>query len=148
MEDSWEKARTLRQWLKVEWADLWKSKIDDKVRAEGVSVKEYTLLFVESGEIIRATRDYKHLSFAKVFERHVGKEKADGLVVDPRVGGWRKFARENFPAKGKIKITTTRKRPKIKVDLSQQQRKGGSGWLNQMRIRRKVRLNASSDDRV
>ena len=145
MEDSWEKARTLRQWLKVEWADLWESKLDDRVRAEDVSVKEYTMLFVESGEIVRATRDFKPLSFTEVFERHVGKEKAEGLVVDPQVGGWRKFARENFPAKGKIKITTTRKRPKVKVDLSQQQRKHGAGWLNQARIRKKVRLNTSND---
>jgi len=57
-------ARELRQKLKADWAELWKTKHDDEVKAEGISTKVYTELFVDRGEIIHATRDYKPLSFS------------------------------------------------------------------------------------
>lgn len=135
--DSWERARELRRKLKVEWAELWKTRHDDEVVAEGISIKKYEELFVDRGEIIHATRDYKPLSFGEIFEKHVGAEKAERIDVNPREGGWGKFARTHFTVKH-----TKRERPKIKPDLNQHQRKGGAGWLNQARIRRKQRLNA------
>ena len=138
MDEAWKKAKELRRWLKIEWADLWMSKLDDAVRAENISIRDYTLLFVEGGEIIHATRDYKPLSFSDIFERHVGAEKSQAIDVDPNVGGWRRFAKQNFPPK---KTQEKREKPKVKVDLSQYQRKGGSGWLNQARIRRKIKAN-------
>jgi hypothetical protein len=134
--DSLARARELRQKLKADWAELWKTKHDDEVKAEGISIKIYTDLFVDRGEIIHATRDYKPLSFSEIYEKHVGTEKAERIEVNPREGGWRKFARNYFPAK-----QTKRERPKFKPDLSQHQRKGGSGWLNQARMRRRQRLN-------
>ncbi len=136
MTDSLAWARELRRKLKADWAELWKTKHDDGVKAEGISTKVYTELFVDQGEIIHATRDYTPLSFSEIYEKHVGTEKAERIEVNPQEGGWHKFARNNFPAK-----QTKRERPKFKPDLSQQQRKGGSGWLNQARIRRKQRLN-------
>ena len=136
MTDSWVWARELRQKLKADWAELWKTKHDDVVKAEGISTKVYTELFVDRGEIIHATRDYKPLSFSEIYEKHVGTEKAERIEVNPREGGWGKFARIKFPAK-----QTKRERPTFKPDLSQHQRKGGSGWLNQIRIMRKQRLN-------
>ncbi|EMR74220.1 hypothetical protein MCGE09_00093 [Thaumarchaeota archaeon SCGC AB-539-E09] len=131
-------ARELRQKLKADWNELWKTKHDDIVNAEGISSKVYPELFVDRGEIIHATRDYKPLSFSEIFNKHVGNEKAERIEVNPQEGGWGKFGRINFSAK-KIK----REQPKFKPDLSQPQRKGGSGWLNQARIRRKQRLNSN-----
>ena len=121
--------------LKVDWAELWKTKHEDEVKAEGVSVQDFESLFVDRGEIIHATRDFKPLSFSEILEKHVGPEKAAGVDVNPRVGGWRKFAKKNFPAKH-----TKREKPEVKADLSQQQRKGGSGWLNKARIYRKLKF--------
>lgn len=136
MDDSWSLARELRRMLKVDWAELWKTKHEDEVKAEGVSVQDFESLFVDRGEIIHATRDFKPLSFSEILEKHVGPEKAAGVDVNPRVGGWRKFAKKNFPAKH-----TKREKPEVKADLSQQQRKGGSGWLNKARIYRKLKFN-------
>jgi hypothetical protein len=139
MEETWRQAKELRRWLKIEWADLWRFKQDDEIRAEGVSVKDYSLLYVDRGEIIHATRDYKPLSFREILEKHVGSEDASRVDLDPNVGGWRKFARQNFPVKGEKKVK--RRRPGIKSDLGQRQRKGGAGWRNKGRIWRKKRYN-------
>ncbi len=139
MEETWRQAKELRRWLKIEWADLWKSKQDDEIRAEGFSLKDYSLLFVDRGEIVHATRDYKPLSFREILEKHVGSEDASRVDLDPQVGGWRKFARQNFPVKREEKVK--RKAPGIKHDLSQHQRKGGRGFRNMSRILRKKRYN-------
>ena len=143
LEESWRRAKELRRWLKIEWADLWKYKRDDGVKAEGFSVKDYSLLYVDRGEIIHATRDYKPLSFREILEKHVGSEDASRVDLDPRVGGWRKFARQNFPAKREKKVR--REGPGIKPDLSQHQRKGGLGWRNKSRMWKKKRFNKSLD---
>ncbi len=141
MEESLRQAKELRRWLKIEWADLWKYKQDDETRAEGVSVKAYSLLSVDSGEVIHATRDFKPVSFREVLERHVGSEDASRVDLDPRVGGWRKFARQNFPVK--VGKRVERREAGIKWDLSQHQRKGGAGWRNKGRIWGKKKFNAS-----
>ena len=139
MEETWRQAKELRRWLKIEWADLWMSKQDDEIRAEGISVKDYSLLYVDRGEIVHATRDYKPLSFREILEKHVGSEDASRVDLDPEVGGWRKFARQNFPVKGEKKVK--RGGPGIKSDLSQRQRKGGAGWRNKSRVWRKKKFN-------
>ena len=56
MVESLEKAKETRQWLKLEWIDLWTNKYEDDVKGEGISIKDYTLIEVDRGEIIYATR--------------------------------------------------------------------------------------------
>jgi len=138
MLEGWEQARELRRELKVEWADLWREKYDDEVRAEDVSQREFEKLFVDRGEIIYATRDYKPLSFREIVDHHLGSEMAEKVSPDPAVGGWRKFISEHLP---KSKRMNKRERPGVKSDLTQHQRKGGNGWLNKARIWRKLRLS-------
>jgi len=133
MLEGWERARELRRELKVEWVDLWRNKYDDAVRAEDVSQREFEKLFVDRGEIIFATRDYKPLSFRDIVDRHLGSEMADKVSPDPAIGGWRKFISEHLPKRGR-----QREQPEVKVDLSQHQRKGA-------RIRRKIRRNRLVD---
>ena len=137
MKDAWE----FKRWLKIEWADLWKSKFDHEIIAEGISLRDYSLLDVDKGEIIHASRDYKPLKFREILERNLGGEAAERVDVDPLVGGWKKFARDKLPRREK---KTAREGPKIPFDLSQQQRKGGSGWLNQARIHKKVKTGLDS----
>ncbi len=141
MADKMKDAREFKRWLKIEWADLWKSKFDDEIIAEGISLRDYSLLDVDKGEIIHASRDYKPLKFREILEKNLGGEVTDRVDVDPHVGGWKKFAREKLPRREK---KTAREAHKIPFDLSQQQRKGGSGWLNQARIRKKVKTGLDS----
>jgi hypothetical protein len=129
-------ARELRRGLKADWAELWRDKRDDEVRAEGFSVRDFERLYVERGEVVVATRDFKPLSFGEILERHLGSDYAGRVAPDPGVGGWEKFARTFFPSK-RVK----RERPGVKVDPSQPQRKGGVGWLNMIRVSRKIRLD-------
>ncbi len=139
--DNLKEAREFRRWLKIEWADLWKRKFDDEIVAEGISVRDYSLLEVDKGEIIQANRDFKPLNFREILEKNLGGEATELVDVDPNVGGWKRFAREQLPRREK---KTAREQPKIPFDLSQQQRKGGSGWLNRARIRKKVKAGLDS----
>ena len=136
MEKKITKAIVLLQELKEAWASLWSLKYDDPITAEGVSITDFPNLFVDRGEIMYATKNYKPISFRDVLEKHFNSETMNKISIDPRIGGWKKFSRTHFPAK-----QTKRERPKIKADLTQHQRKGGDGWLNKNRIVRKRRLN-------
>lgn len=148
MVDGWERVRELRRELKGEWARLWRTKYDDDVRAEDVSSRRFERLFVDRGEIINATRDYKPLSFRGILERHLGSEVAGRVDPDPAEGGWRKFARENLkrsrPPERRGR-PEGRERPGMKADLAQPQRKGGRGWLNRARVWRKRRFSGYED---
>ena len=137
--DGWKEARELRRELKAEWAELWRTKLDDEVRAEDISPRVYEKLFVDRGEIIRATRDFKPLSFREILNQHIGSEAAGRVNPDPSVGGWRKFVRENLRRPKPMK----RERPRMRVDLTQHQRKGGAGWLNRARVWKRIRLSGN-----
>lgn len=134
--EQWVKAQELRKELKAEWSELWRTKLRDQVVAEKMSSKDYQRLFVDKGEVIYATRRFKPLSFREILEKHVGSETASRVSPDPSVGGWRRFAKEQIEREPRRE----RMRPKVKADLDQQQRKGGSGWLNQSRIWRKTKF--------
>lgn len=127
------KAEQIRLNLKKEWNELWSNKYDDKKRAEGVSTKNYSQIDVKEGQIIYATRKCKSLDFYEILEQKIGKDYNEKIAPKPQIGGWRKFAKEKFSNK---KIN--REKPKIKIDLKQQQRKHGKGWLNQIRINKKI----------
>jgi hypothetical protein len=138
MLEGWERVRELREKLKAEWDELWWTKYDDEVRSEMVASNQYELLFVEKGEVIVATRDFKPLSFSEILETQLGSDMAGRVEPDPAVGGWSKFIKEKIP---KPKPAKKRERPKVKWDLTQHQRKGG--YLNKARIWRKMKENRS-----
>ena len=56
--------------LKIQWKRLWRERIDDKVRAEGIAVDDYNQLFIDKGTIIHATRDFKALNFKEILEQY------------------------------------------------------------------------------
>lgn len=132
MLEGWEQAKELRQELKEEWSLLWRTKFDDEFRGEDVSHREFKKLFVDRGEIIFASRDFKPLSLREILEQHIGSVMAERVSPDPTLGGWQKFINDHITKRRK-----QRERPKVKVDLSQHQRKGGHGWLNRAKFRRK-----------
>jgi len=126
--------KKLFQEIKDEWKELYETRFDDKLLAEGISTKEFKRLFVDKGEVIAAYRSYKPLSFRDILEENIPSNLINRMYPDPVVGGWHKFSKTHFQARN-IK----RKIPKIKCDMGQQQRKGGSGWLNRNRMYRKSR---------
>jgi len=130
----------LRTTLKEEWTELWSTKHDDKLLFESASSKDYQLLEVGQGQIIRSSRPSDSLDFYTVLEEKYGKDDASKISPDPSVGGWNKFAKTHLPKNQRAHVDQ-RERPKLGVDLSQPQRKNGAGWLNQSRIWKKIREN-------
>ncbi len=98
---------------------------------------DFEWLFVDRGEVIYAIKGCKPLSFSKILERHVGAAVASRANPSPKVGGWGKFVKEHITGLNR-KPVQKRERSRIKSDLSQQQRKGGAGWLNKVRIQKKM----------
>lgn len=117
--------------VKAQWKMLWRERIDDKVRAEGIADRDYSMLFVERGLVIVATKDYKPMDFVEILHQHIPVEVSDRVIPpNPSVGGWRKFVKDYISKK---KGFTKRGRPiprEVKLRKKQQLKKGGRGWLH------------------
>lgn len=117
--------------LKAQWKMLWRERIDDKIRGEGIANRDYSSLFVEQGLVVVATRHYKPLDFVEILQKHVPFEMSGRVVPsDPIVGGWRKFIRDYV---GKQRRFTKRGRPiprETRQKGKQHLKKGGKGWLH------------------
>ena len=114
LEDRVKAQKELVEKLKVQWKLLWSERFNDKVRAEGVSVSDYTSLRVERGTIIHATRDFKAISFKEILDQN---------------GGWNKFVKTQITSRGSQK--NKRALSDVpKKQIVQQPKKGGRGWLH------------------
>jgi len=115
--------------FKGQWRCMWRDRLEDKVRAEGIANEDYALLFVNRGTVISATRKFKLLDFYELLRQHKSLEGANTIPSSPSIGGWGKFTRTALN-------TRNHKRGKqeapLKSDrnLSQQLKKGGRGWLH------------------
>jgi len=116
--------------LKVQYKTLWRERIDDKVRAEGIANKDYSMLFVEKGTVIFATRDFKPLNFKEILDRHEAVDVDRVFLPSPHVGGWGKFIRMEIASQkrhGRLRQTR-----QYLDDKKQRQhlKKSGRGWLH------------------
>ena len=82
--------------LRTEWKKLWRERLDDKVRAEGIAVADYNELFIDKGTVIHATRDFKILNFKEILQEHEVLNAERYIPPDPKVGGWTKFVKDNI----------------------------------------------------
>jgi len=115
--------------VKDEWRLLWRDRIDDKVRAEGIANREYSLLFVERGNVVIATRDFKQLDLRTIFRSH-GIGDTDRVVPPhPSVGGWGKFGRTVLNRQKRARSWKEVASPKRR-NGNLQLKKGGRGWLH------------------
>jgi len=115
--------------LKVEWKRLWLERLDDKVRAEGIAIEDYSSLFVDKGTVIHATRDFKALNFKEILEQHQ-IENTDRYIPPPKeVGGWNKFIKQQITSKNHSKTKRAELYEAEKKE-KQQPKKGGRGWLH------------------
>lgn len=80
--------------LREDWKELWRTKFNDEYRAEGVATKNFIRLFVDRGEVIVATRDYRPPNFHEILKAYMPQYFADTLNPTPAQGGWGKFIRE------------------------------------------------------
>jgi hypothetical protein len=117
-----------RSRLKEEWGLLWTERFDDRVRAEGISVREYPLLFMGRGDVIFATRDARPPNFLRIMEVYASRNLV--YSPDPDLGGWGKFVRSQLSttahSRAKAFFSSQSKRSKDGQHL----KKGGRGWLH------------------
>ena len=114
--------------LRGQWKLLWRDRIDDRVRAEGIANEDYSKLFVERGTVIVATRDYRPPDFVDILKQHISSDAEKLVPPSPAVGGWGKFMRT---ALRKQRGPTRRPAPpKPDRRKGQQPKKGGRGWLH------------------
>jgi hypothetical protein len=116
--------------LRSEWKRLWKERVDDKVRAEGIASSDFSGLFVERGTVIFATRNFRLLSFRDVLERHGIADAGRHVPPDQRVGGWGKFVRSTIVSHalpGRVRRAASYMPQKSE---RQQLKKGGRGWVH------------------
>jgi hypothetical protein len=115
--------------IKEEWRRLWRERIDDKVRAEGVASRIFPLCFVDRGTIIVATRDFRPLNLKEILSLNQ-VQNAEQVVGPPlAVGGWHKFARTvlNKQARNRRFLFEKPQPDRVK---NLQLKKGGRGWLH------------------
>jgi hypothetical protein len=115
--------------VKEEWRLLWRGRIDDKVRAEGMADRSFSLLAVERGTVIVATRDFKALNLKEILRSYNVQNVEQFFGPHPSDGGWRKFA-------GTVLKRQTRAQ-EFRVEMlaerhgkSGQLKKSGRGWLH------------------
>lgn len=114
--------------LKIEWKRLWRERVDDKVRAEGIAIDDYSVLFIDKGTIIHATRDFKALNFKDILDQHEIINADRYIPPDPNVGGWSKFVKDNISKQSKKDKFAEFYGPQ-KTE-KRQLRKNGRGWLH------------------
>ena len=114
--------------VKSQWKRLWKERIDDPVRAEGVASMDCDKLFVERGTVVLATRSFKPMMLLAILEQHKVENAERHVPPSQHVGGWHKFAMTSLP-----RYASARQRRSfgfVEVKKPQQLRKGGRGWLH------------------
>jgi hypothetical protein len=115
--------------LKVQWKKLWRERVDDKVRAEGIAVNDYGELFIDKGTIIHATRDFKTLSFREILQEYQILNPDRYIPPDPQVGGWTKFVKANITNQENRRYRPSKEQLEEKKE-KQQLKKNGRGWLH------------------
>jgi hypothetical protein len=115
--------------IKEEWRLLWRGRIDDKVRAEGVANRSFSLLAVERGTVIAATRDFKALNLKDILRSYSVKNVEEAFGPLPSEGGWTKFARTVLNNQKRVQRFSFEAEPKRR-GKNEQLKKGGRGWLH------------------
>ena len=133
METSSKEKKLFVDELRNEWKHMWFSRIDDKVRAEGIADKTYERLFVDRGLILFATRNFSAPEFHDILRKYLSSDEAENFNPTPVRGGVGKFIRDYITVKKK---SSSKLKQETRVELEemkshQQLKHGGRGWLHQ-----------------
>jgi len=117
-----------RRMLKEEWTLVWRERFDDRVKAEGIAVRDYPLLFVDRGFVVFASRDAKAPCFSEI----VAVWASQGRVYspDPSKGGWGRFVRTELRKVGGSRARAYKHGQSEPNGKKGQRKKGGRGWLH------------------
>ena len=115
--------------VKSQWKRLWRERIDDHVRAEGIASMDFDKLFVERGTVVLATRSFKLVTLREILEQHKVEDAERHVPPSKHVGGWGRFARTRLP---RHESARRRRGFAVSEDMGkkQQLKKGGRGWLH------------------
>lgn len=121
--------------LKEQWKMLWRNRIDDKVRAEGVAREDNPMLFVDKGTVIVATRKYKPPDFVEILNLHRQERRrvekvGTTIQMWPSSSGWRKFITTVIKSQPRFSLRRRPQPSKGKREGNLQKKKGGRGWTH------------------
>lgn len=114
--------------FKTQWQDMWHNRLDDKIRAEGIAKEDYSLLSVDRGTVIIATRKFKLLDYYELLRQRKALDPNQIIPPNPKAGGWRKFIQTNLKSQNRTK--RGRPIPETQKPERQQKKKCGRGWLH------------------
>jgi hypothetical protein len=118
-----------RRVLREEWERLWRERIDDKFRGEGIAVRDYDMLFLDRGTVIFASRDTRLPTLREIVEMWAPQDVPYAVPPHPSVGGWGKFIRTELKKGPHSRARAHKRQPRRKSE-KQQLKKGGRGWLH------------------
>ncbi|MEM4713771.1 MAG: hypothetical protein QXQ61_04390 [Candidatus Bathyarchaeia archaeon] len=116
--------------LARQWKKMWRERVDDKLKAEGIANSTYPMLSVDKGTVIFATRNFRMMSFREILELHGIGDAEKFVAPNPQIGGWGKFIRTmvlNQKPSSRVKRATLYLE---KEKEKQQLKKSGRGWLH------------------
>jgi hypothetical protein len=128
-EETYKSTAELVEKLRVDWKRLWRERLDDRAKAEGIANEDYSSLFVERGTVILATRNFKLLTFKEILEGHRIGDVHRFVSPHPEVGGWHKFIK-NSVGRGRSSVHRATNYVLEEEKKPQQLKKGGRGWLH------------------
>ena len=112
--------------LRDEWSLMWRERFDDKIKAEGIAVKDYPLLFMDRGVVIFASKDAKTPVFRDLADHWASQGKF--YSPHPSEGGWGKFINNRLKPRRVASDFIGQSSKDGNARL--QQKKGGRGWLH------------------
>jgi len=122
--------------VREQWKRLWQERVDDKVRAEGIASEDFSVLFVDRGTVILATRSFKMLNLRDVLDAHGLTDFENKVFPNTAIGGWSKFIRTSIVGqKTNVRASQRMRNAAVARELEkskqrQHLKKGGRGWLH------------------
>jgi hypothetical protein len=117
--------------LRCEWKTMWRNRIDDDLRAEGIAANNYERLFVDRGLILFATRNFKPPDFQEILKSHLSTYDVESMNPNNLRGGYRKFIQDNIIKKN----SKSNRKEYVKKELEKMKehkhiKHRGKGWLH------------------
>jgi len=131
----YEEWRDMVETVRARWRTMWRERIEDKERAEGVANQDFPTLFVERGTVIVASRDYRPPDFEEIVEQHRLEALPSGeRPLSLAGGGYGKLIRDVIVKQPRYGLTNRRRklmrREPEQAKKGHPLKKGGRGWLH------------------
>lgn len=117
-----------RNKLKEEWRLVWRERYDDRIKAEGIVIRDYPLVFMDRGFVLFASRESKTPTFSEIADYWASQGRI--YAPSPDVGGWGKFIRTELRKASHSRARVFSHKPSRSENAKQQLKKGGKGWLH------------------